>query len=372
MTIADAEGHVLGNFHAYYSFNPVDERLRFMDVSTSNAVRQALLALSDAPAAAPKAEEEADATSANGHAADTSSSTTVIDIGCNEGDLTIGLYDALNGGGARCRGSSSAQSAPMAEDVAMFDANSTSVLNDMLQKEKKRVEFVVSDEGGTSHRKHFACEVHVDGECVGKGEGVSKKVAKAKAAEAALQVLRKRQEETAATTSDSGEKATECSVTEAKDAESPAAAADEEEPADTQEAQFLQFEKRKKLFVLGVDIDKVLIERAAAKPVTLSDGDVVQFCQADVSEPAFDSAIRSFLELAKRPLSSQQQRQFDLVTCFSVTMWIHLNKGDDGLWKFLERVSDMANHLIIEPQPWKCYRCVFTVSVFWVVGHDSC
>lgn len=355
MTLADAEGHVLGNFHAYYSFNPVDERLRFMDVNTSNAVRQALLALSDA-AAALKAGEE-DATSANGHDT-TTNCTTVIDIGCNEGDLTIGIYGALNGG-ARYRDSSSGENASaststMTEDVAMFDANSISVLNDMLQKEKKRVGFIVSDQGGTSHRKHFACEVHVDGECVGKGEGVSKKVAKAKAADAALQVLRQRQETPEAASGDSTE-----SDTKAQAAESPAPVIVEAH-ADKQEPQFLEFKQRKKLFVLGVDIDKVLIERAAAKPVTLSDGDVVQFRHADVSESAFDSTIRSFLELAKRAPS---QRQFDLVTCFSVTMWIHLNKGDDGLWKFLDRVSDMANHLIIEPQPWKCYRCVILCVV---------
>jgi hypothetical protein len=37
-------------------------------------------------------------------------------------------------------------------------------------------------------------------------------------------------------------------------------------------------------------------------------------------------------------------------------MWIHLNHGDDGLWAFLEQVSSMTDHLIVEPQPWKCYR----------------
>lgn len=64
----DAEGHVLGNFHAYYSFNPVYERLRFMDARTSRALREALLS--------PKAEGDA-------------SAATVVDIGCNEGKLLL-------------------------------------------------------------------------------------------------------------------------------------------------------------------------------------------------------------------------------------------------------------------------------------------
>jgi len=64
----DAEGHVLGNFHAYYSFNPVHERLRFMDARTSRALREALLFR--------KAEGDA-------------SAATVVDIGCNEGELLL-------------------------------------------------------------------------------------------------------------------------------------------------------------------------------------------------------------------------------------------------------------------------------------------
>ena len=36
-------------------------------------------------------------------------------------------------------------------------------------------------------------------------------------------------------------------------------------------------------------------------------------------------------------------------------MWIHLNNGDEGLDRFLEKLSLLANNLIIEPHPWKCY-----------------
>ncbi|KAF1335357.1 Double stranded RNA binding, partial [Globisporangium splendens] len=323
--MAHAEGHVLGNFHTYYSFNPADERLRFMDVPTSNAVRQALLALGNAD---------------KSH----SSTTTVIDIGCNEGDLTIGLYDALNG---RRKPENGASSSTPFVDVNSFDMNNMSILNELVHKQRKQVEFVVTDEGGTNFRKHYSCEIKLDGVFLGKGEGVSKQVAKAKAAEVALCVLQnggqeKVSEVAAEATHQDGEK---CAATQ------------EQTKKETQaeEENLIELKERKKLFVLGVDIDKVLIERAVKKPVEVTEGDVVQFCYADVSDKSFDDTTHSFLEPAKR---SPSQRPFDLVTCFSVTMWIHLNQGDDGLWKFLDKVGEMTEHLIVEPQPWKCYRYV--------------
>lgn len=47
---------------------------------------------------------------------------------------------------------------------------------------------------------------------------------------------------------------------------------------------------------------------------------------------------------------------FSITFCFSVTMWIHLNHGDDGLKKFLKYVASKSDMLLIEPQPWKCYK----------------
>ncbi|TYZ64895.1 hypothetical protein PybrP1_001118 [[Pythium] brassicae (nom. inval.)] len=358
MTLADADGHVLGNFHAYYSFNPVDERLRFMDAAMSRAVQAALLAL----------ESRSEATEGT--------STTVLDVGCNEGDLTLGLYNALGGTNASSRraqpvdqsnGGGSVNADVTMSDVSSFDAGSTSALNDLAQKQKRRVEFVVRDVGGSSHRKLFACEVRVDGAAVGCGEGVSKKVAKAKAAEAALRVLCQQaageQDAVGAAVlagdadSDGSKEPTDSEAIKRDGADGDVTQSDDTEQVsgagEAASAPVAVACERKKLFVLGVDIDQVLVDRAALKAVDVAAGDAVQFRCADVSAPAFDDAVRSFLALATRAPS---QRQFDLVTCFSVTMWIHLNKGDDGLWKFLERVSDLASHLLIEPQPWKCYR----------------
>ncbi|CAI5725591.1 unnamed protein product [Peronospora effusa] len=303
----DANGHVHGNFHAYYNFNPVHERLRFMDVETTDALRRALLMKKDT---GDSMSEE---------------TFTVIDIGCNEGDLTIGLYNLLSGRTMR------ANANQIEDDVADFDLLNISILNDRTQKDKKQVEYVTEDKGETNHRRRYVCELRIDGKPMGHGEGVSKKVAKAKAAEVTLRTLDDKSQEQEKEEQSADEKTVPVHL-----------------PLTNEE-----LVKKKPLMILGVDIDKVLIERAAKKPLQLMEGDVVQFHHVDVMTSKFSKEIAPFLELAKR---SRSERKFDVVTCFSVTMWIHLNNGDDGLWKFLETVSDMTEHLIIEPQTWKCYR----------------
>ena len=37
-------------------------------------------------------------------------------------------------------------------------------------------------------------------------------------------------------------------------------------------------------------------------------------------------------------------------------MWIHLNHGDQGLEDFLSALCQWGDNVVVEPQPWKCYR----------------
>ncbi|XP_052558878.1 RNA 5'-monophosphate methyltransferase [Tympanuchus pallidicinctus] len=101
------------------------------------------------------------------------------------------------------------------------------------------------------------------------------------------------------------------------------------------------------LHLLCCDIDPVLIERAQqSSPFPNS----ISFANLDIMdsssrEPFLSSYLRHF-----------GRSTFDISFCMSVTMWIHLNHGDRGLVEFLAFLSSQCRYLLIEPQPWKCYR----------------
>merc|ERR1712156_79609 len=59
--------------------------------------------------------------------------------------------------------------------------------------------------------------------------------------------------------------------------------------------------------------------------------------------------LRSFL-------SPYDRNRFDLICVFSVTMWIHLNHGDQGLKTFIRFLCRNSKFLLLEPQPWRCYQ----------------
>ncbi|ERL89148.1 probable RNA methyltransferase CG11342 [Dendroctonus ponderosae] len=96
--------------------------------------------------------------------------------------------------------------------------------------------------------------------------------------------------------------------------------------------------------ILGVDVDPVLIRRACEKQSPRN----LTFKCLDIMSDTGD-IFTDFLKPRNRT-------RFDIVFCFSITMWIHLNHGDDGLRKFLAKVASLSDFLVIEPQPWKCYR----------------
>lgn len=97
--------------------------------------------------------------------------------------------------------------------------------------------------------------------------------------------------------------------------------------------------------LLGIDLDPILIERARESMSNPS----INFECLDFFAEEREVVLSDYLKKLERS-------KFDVVFCFSITMWIHLNHGDEGLIKFLEDLCKVAEILVIEPQPWKCYR----------------
>ncbi|XP_077283161.1 putative RNA methyltransferase CG11342 [Arctopsyche grandis] len=108
---------------------------------------------------------------------------------------------------------------------------------------------------------------------------------------------------------------------------------------------FLQKKSQwKQVSTLGIDIDDLLITRAKE----LSNESISFQCIDIMSNSAYEKILMHLDGIGKK--------RFDIVFCFSITMWIHLNHGDDGLKRFLKSLCDICEMIVIEPQPWKCYR----------------
>ena len=98
--------------------------------------------------------------------------------------------------------------------------------------------------------------------------------------------------------------------------------------------------------MLGVDLDQQLVDRAVQN-FTVEDR--LQFQHLDIMSDNFQQEAAEYL-------SRYNKTKFDLVTVFSVTMWVHLNLGDRGLEELVRRLVAVAACVLVEPQPWKCYQ----------------
>lgn len=97
--------------------------------------------------------------------------------------------------------------------------------------------------------------------------------------------------------------------------------------------------------VLGIDIDPQLIRRAQENNPHPTD---VHFEAGNLMHILTNEEYLFKL--------TNGRRRFHLVSCLSLTMWIHLNNGDVGLQNFLRRIAAIADILIVEPQRWKNYK----------------
>ncbi|NWH84125.1 BN3D2 methyltransferase, partial [Aegithalos caudatus] len=106
-------------------------------------------------------------------------------------------------------------------------------------------------------------------------------------------------------------------------------------------------EAGEELKLLCCDIDPELIRRAQqSSPFPSS----ISFANLDIMDPeSREPFLNSFLRRFGRS-------SFDIGFCMSVTMWIHLNHGDRGLLELLALLGSLCTFLLVEPQPWRCYR----------------
>lgn len=101
----------------------------------------------------------------------------------------------------------------------------------------------------------------------------------------------------------------------------------------------------KECYIFGIDIDPILIERAEQYKSTF-----VSFKCLDVAnEKLRNNYVTNYL-------NDHKVEKFDVTFCFSTTMWIHLNHGDEGLRNFLKYIKNISHMLIIEPQKWNSYK----------------
>jgi 2-polyprenyl-3-methyl-5-hydroxy-6-metoxy-1,4-benzoquinol methylase len=106
---------------------------------------------------------------------------------------------------------------------------------------------------------------------------------------------------------------------------------------------------------LGLELDPALVARANARVETSSSNS-----DSVLSYAAVDCTDESLVAAAVAAFLGPECTRFDLVTCWSTTMWVHVNHGDAVHAAFIERLARLSHRLVVEPQPWRCYRAAAT------------
>ncbi|CAF0766524.1 unnamed protein product [Didymodactylos carnosus] len=113
--------------------------------------------------------------------------------------------------------------------------------------------------------------------------------------------------------------------------------------------------------ILGVDIDQQLIHRARQRLLNK----IKNYKRTKTtSEPHMQFPLNMRFQQANFVLENDDDlnyitEEYETIIAFSVTKWIHLNFGDDGIKRFFKRIYRALRPggiLLLEPQQWQSYR----------------
>jgi 7SK snRNA methylphosphate capping enzyme len=122
--------------------------------------------------------------------------------------------------------------------------------------------------------------------------------------------------------------------------------------------------------MVGLDIDEALIKMACAN-LKKARSQAVYKKEVEIKKLGTPAAENRAAHAHAASLSQTwfiygdvlnselEEGSFDTVTCLSVTKWVHINKGDEGLkelFSIVWRALAPGGHFIVEPQPWKSYQ----------------
>lgn len=88
--------------------------------------------------------------------------------------------------------------------------------------------------------------------------------------------------------------------------------------------------------MLGIDLDDDLIKCASKKH---KGNEQLSFIHSDLMEEQCEEQLFSFV-------SQFKSSNFNFVFCFSVSMWIHLHHGDEGMKTFFKRIAKLGDFLV--------------------------
>ena len=121
--------------------------------------------------------------------------------------------------------------------------------------------------------------------------------------------------------------------------------------------------------MIGVDLDEHLIARACrnlreSRSAAVDARRTARRAGASAEERrtsrvAMVSLAQTWFVHADFLEARYDAESVDTLTAFSVTKWIHLHRGDDGLRQFFDRVCallSIGGFFILEPQPWRSYK----------------